>query len=247
MIVAEVGVNWNGSWALAQELILLARECGVGTVKFQLYEVDKLFPDKRIIVSGRNWYELVKKTELTRGQVNELATLCDKLSLEFMASAFDLERLEWLKEVGVQRYKVGTRFKSKEVMEAIAQTGKPVLVSLELYDHEYWRGICQHYFGNRCQFLYCVPNYPTRVWEFQFDRIGFGDNLDTEFQGLSSHYPGIAPALYALAHGAEVVEVHFTKSRLLLGPDQTSSIEPEELKQLVMLASQITALREAQK
>ena len=92
-IVAEIGINWQGDILLAYEMIYTAKTCGADIAKFQLYDVDKLFPDKKIIAQGKNWYEEVKRTQLTREQAFELAEYCRRLGIEFMCSVFDLERL----------------------------------------------------------------------------------------------------------------------------------------------------------
>jgi len=225
-IIAECGINHRGDMKLAREMIDIAKSIGIKIVKFQLYDVDTLFPDKQVIAQDKNWYEEVKKTQLTKEQVFELANYCKQLQIEFMASCFDLERLGWLEEVRVKRHKVATRMnRNMELITAMVETGKEVLLS-----DSTTRFIS--YFPD-FKFLYCIPEYPTPLSKLQLQYVDFKH----EYTGFSSHYPGIEPALFAMARGARIIEVHFCLSRQVIdNPDITSSIEPKELKELVRIA-----------
>lgn len=230
-VVAEVGINHEGDMEMAEGLIRIAATCGANIAKFQLYDVDTLFPDKAIWSEGKNWYNMVKKTQLTQEQVFELAERCSEEGIEFAASAFDIKRLGWLEEIGVKRHKAGTRAaRDQKLLEAMAATGKEVLISLP-----YGEPLGFSLQGN-IKYLYCVPEYPTPLERDYLSKVSFGPK---SFYGLSSHSPGIGHALTSIRMGAKLVEVHlcFTRSKVT-NPDITSSVEPSELEDLVNFANQ---------
>ena len=90
-IIAEIGQNHNGDMGLAREMIFEAAAKGADCAKFQLYDAVALFPKE-----GNPWYEYNLKTEISRSQVDQLAGWCEEANIEFMASVFDLERIDWL-------------------------------------------------------------------------------------------------------------------------------------------------------
>ena len=125
-IIAEIGQNHNGNMELAKKLIQEAKRAGADVAKFQLYEARALFPKE-----GNEWFDYNCKTELSRTQIGMLAEECDKAGIEFMASVFDIERIQWLEDVGMKRYKIASRsIFETGLINAVAATGKPMIVSL---------------------------------------------------------------------------------------------------------------------
>src|SRR3954468_5086707 len=128
-IIAEIGQNHNGDMKMATDLIRAAKDCGADVAKFQMYEARALFPKE-----NNPWYDYNCRTELSRAQVDELANECARLDIEFMASVFDLERVEWLEAIGVKRYKVASRsVRETALVERLVATGKPLIVSLGMW------------------------------------------------------------------------------------------------------------------
>ena len=231
-IIAEIGVNFLGSIDLAKYMIRQAKYCGCSTAKFQLYSVDALFPDKKIMAQGRNWYSEVKRCELSREQVTELATYCDGVGIEFLCSAFDLERLSWLEELHVRRHKIASLMnKNVDYLKAVCQTGKPILISCMPGDYIPFPSSLYSY-------LYCVPHYPTKLRELHFSQISF----PYKYIGFSDHTVGIEAAMVAFAKGAQLVEKHFTLAHDLLGPDHICSATPEEMRRLVGFAGRMSLM-----
>jgi len=232
LVIAECGINHGGNTRIAKEMIRLAKICYADIAKFQLSDVDTLFPDKQIIAQGRNWYDEVKKAQLSKGQVFELADYCRRLGIEFMASACDIERIGWLEEVGVKRYKVSTQMNQDKVLiEAMLKTKKQVLISHGEGYHfpgsvKYW---------NKYTSLYCVPKYPTPLSELQLQYVDFTH----DYTGFSDHTTGIEASMIAMARGARIIEKHFCLKRDNSNPDMVCSIEPSELKQLVQFARKV--------
>ena len=129
-IIAEIGQNHNGDMQIARRLIAEAKAAGAAVAKFQVYDARALFPKE-----GNEWFDYNCKTELSRTDVETLARDCEREGIEFMASVFDVARVAWLEAVGMRRYKLASRsVKDRELIEAVTRTGKPVLVSLGMWD-----------------------------------------------------------------------------------------------------------------
>lgn len=216
-IIAEIGQNHNGDMALARQLIHSAKENGADVAKFQLYDARALFPKE-----GNEWFDYNCKTELSRDQIGELADECRRAGIEFMASVFDVERIAWLEEVGVKRHKIASRsIRDVALIEALVATGKPLLVSLGMWDGA---GFPEIKNAQDVGFLYCVSKYPTPLSDLHFSRVDFD-----AYAGFSDHTIGINASIAAMARGARVLEKHFTLDKAMYGPDHAGSMMPDEL------------------
>lgn len=220
LIIAEIGQNHNGDMEIAKKLISAVKEGGADIAKFQLYDVDSIFPP------SFEWYKEAKKTQLTKEQVLELADWCQKVDIEFMASVFDTERVEWCQEIGMKRYKIASRsIYDEELINAIAGTGKDIIASLGMYQGKEFPQINTR---GKVDFLYCVAKYPTLPEDLNFLEVDFN-----KYSGFSDHTIGIEAALVAMARGAKIIEKHFTLNKKMHGPDHIISMEPQELRQIV--------------
>lgn len=237
LIIAEIGINHMGNMDLLREMVFLARDCGANIAKTQLYDPVKLFPDKKIMVNEKNWYQEVEKTKLTKEQLFHFAEWCREVEIEPMASAFDLERLGWLEDVGVKRHKATHR--NYHLLGDIVRTGKEVFISVpygEIFLLEriaLEQHIAYKEMGN-AKLLYCIPEYPTEL-----NRTRLGSVNWDYYSGFSDHTQGIEASMVAMSRGAQIIEKHFTLDRNLPGPDQICSMEPHELKQLVKFARKV--------
>jgi len=214
LIIAEIGHNFNGDIEEAKKLIWATKENGADIAKFQLYDICT------IKKPGDTHYQELKDSQLTKEQVIELAEECKRAGIEFMASAFDRERVGWLEEIGVKRHKIASRsIYDKDLIKAMEKTGKPLIASLGAWNKPYLPKI------KNCQFLYCL----TRRDIEQFGVRDFPENFDT-LAGFSDHTIGIEYAKEAIKRGAKIIEKHFTFDKNLPGCDQSASMLPEELK-----------------
>lgn len=229
-IVGEAGINWDGDFREAYELIDEIQGAGADLVKFQLYSVDSLFPDKKIIVGGKNYYDIVKKCELSFTQAKELFEYGNHVGIEVFFSVFDTTRVEWCEKIGVKTYKVGARsIKDGFLANRLREIGKPVIVSFPYGETS------QVYLWGFSNWIYCIPVYPTKLKGMDLHVADF-----SLFRGLSEHSPYIEPAIVAVSKGAKIIEKHITLNRSLgIGPDHSSSIEPKELKELVKIVRNI--------
>lgn len=216
-IIAEIGQNHNGDMELARRLIAEAKASGAGVAKFQVYSARDLFPK-----GGNEWFEYNCKTELSRTDVEMLARECQDQGIEFMASVFDVERISWLEAVGARRYKIASRsVRDRALIEAVAETGKPVIVSLGMWDGPSFPKLDV---PGGVGYLYCVSKYPTELADLRFAEVDFD-----RYVGFSDHTIGVDAAMIALSRGARIIEKHFTLDKHMYGPDHSGSMTPSEL------------------
>jgi sialic acid synthase SpsE len=220
-IIAEIGQNHNGDIALAKRLIAEAKAAGASVAKFQVYDARALFPKE-----GNEWYDYNCKTELSRADVDALANECARVGIEFMASVFDVARVAWLEAVGMRRYKIASRsIVDKPLIEAVAATGKRVLVSLGQWNGAAFPPVAA---PGGVDFLYCISKYPTELVDLHLGSVDFA-----RYAGFSDHTIGTAAPMAALARGARIIEKHFTLDKTMYGPDHSGSMTPDELARLV--------------
>lgn len=247
-IIAEIGINHGGNIPLAMLMVEEAKRCGADTVKFQLYDPQKLLNEEDF--TDEDW-RAIKESRLLFSQVALLKRHCDKLEIEFLASAFDLERLGWLEYLKVKRHKLASRsVYNKEYCQAVIDTGKPYLVStgwINIYNplkesptDTYRRlGV---YANKHCSPFYCVSHYPTDLKDIHLYEKMFRSKGGF-YTGFSDHTVGTTSAITALSWGAEVVEKHFTINKTLPGPDQQGSATPEELRFLCQYRDELQQLK----
>lgn len=219
-IIAEIGQNHNGDIELAKRLIGEAKACGADVAKFQLYEARRLFPQE-----NNPWFDYNCTTEISRQQLAELVRECERVGIEFMASVFDTERVAWLEDVGVRRYKIASRsINDRELLDALVATEKPLLVSLGMWHGEEFPLIDT---PAPVDFLYCISKYPTPLEDVHLAAVDFD-----LYSGFSDHTLGITAPMAAFARGARIVEKHFTLDKAMEGPDHAGSMTPDELRTL---------------
>jgi N-acetylneuraminate synthase/N,N'-diacetyllegionaminate synthase len=230
LIIAEIGINHNGNIHLAHELIRQAKICGADVAKFQFYDPEKIFGPNGTYPDKKN-YEFALTVQFNYEQAKVLKKWCDEEGIEFMASVFDIERLEWAESLKVKRHKIASRaVQDKELCNKIFKTKKEAFISLGFWDKKE-----TPYKYERAKYLYCVPKYPCAPEELKLPT----SFLNSVYQGFSDHTMGIEAVLVAVSRGATVIEKHFTLSKGLVGPDHVCSMTPKELKDLSKYAGDI--------
>lgn len=231
-IIAEIGQNHNGDMSLAKELIHAAAENGADIAKFQLFDAKALFPTKE---EGNEWYDYNCSTELGKDDLHLLNEECKKHDIEFMSSAFDVERVGWLEDIGVKRHKLASRsINEPDLIKAVTNTGKPVICSLGLWKKEGFPDIATK---GGMHYLYCVCKYPTPLVDLHLEDITF--DPQNSYSGFSDHTIGITASVVAISRGAQIIEKHFTLDQKMYGPDHEGSMTPDELKQLSAFRDEI--------
>ena len=223
IIIAEIGINYNGYINLAHELIRQAKLCGADIVKFQFYDPDKIFGPHGTYPDKKN-YEFALTVQFNYKQAKTLKQWCDQEGIEFMASVFDSERFEWIESLGVKRHKIASRaVQDKELCRKILKTGKEAFISLG-----FWKGRDVPYKNKNARYLYCVPKYPCEYADIHLP----ASFAKSHYQGFSDHSIGIEVSLVAVAKGAGIIEKHFTLNKGMVGPDHICSMTPQELSDL---------------
>lgn len=224
LCISEIGHNFNGNLRLAKLMIEEAKKCKADIAKFQLYDTDKI---KKFYQSR---YAELKFAELTFEDAKELKNHCDKVGIEFMASSFDPERVEWCEKLGVKRHKLASRsIQDTDIIKAMEKTNKPIIASLGDWNEIEFPKI------KNAQFLYCIAEYPATINSMNFPKHFDGGK---DYTGFSDHTIGMEWAKKAVERGATIIEKHFTLDRSLPGHNQDGSCNPTELKDFVQWVRQ---------
>lgn len=240
-IIAEIGINHCGSLDCARAMILEAKMCGADVAKFQIYVPERVLDLEHPVI--REHWGAIKAAELSLGDTCFLKGICDLAGIEFLASVFHPDRVEWTEEIGMERYKIASRsMYDEDLARAIHATGKPAIISYGYYDgrRDSLRVLDGSYLGTHKihKTLYCVSQYPAPLSETRLsNKFGYGG-----YDGFSDHTVGITASVVAMSLGAKIIEKHFTLDRTLPGPDQVCSIEPDELRRLCDMRDKIEVI-----
>ena len=217
-LIAEAGVCHNGEFGTALKLADAAKDAGADACKFQLFSSRKLWKDDRI-----------KHLELSQIQMIDIAAYCKAIGIEFMCTPFDVESLEFLVKLKVQRIKIASGCLGNfDLLYGAYQTGLPVILSTGMSDLKDIERALDTLAAN-VTLLHCTSSYPCRLEDVNLRAMDtlrkFGYPV-----GLSDHTSGITVPIAAVARGATVIEKHLTLDRRQRGPDNKASIEPREFK-----------------
>jgi sialic acid synthase SpsE len=253
-VIAEAGANHNNSVERAIEMARKAAAAGAWAIKFQLYKADRIsVPD-----SPKYWtdelrtesqYEAFKLSDkLDYAAYAEVAAACRELGIVFFATPFDFGAVEELEEIGVPLYKIASAdITHKPLLEAVAETGKPLLLSTgaatleEVRQAIEWTGLG----SDKLVPLVCTLTYPTPDEDADFARLeSFRRELSPYLCGVSDHTLGADGAWMAAALGAVCIEKHYTLDKSLPDvPDHAISVDPSELAEMVRAGERGATLR----
>jgi N,N'-diacetyllegionaminate synthase len=253
LIIAEIGNNHDGSIGQARALIAAAAEAGVDAVKLQTHiaESEMLPSTPTPPHFDEPRFEFTRRMELTLDEHRALKAFAEEHDLIFFSSPFSVEAVDMLEQLDVQLYKVASgEVSNPPLIERIARTGRPVLVSTGMSgieDIEPAVAILRDA-GSDFGLMQCTSAYPCPP---ELVNLRAMETLKERFDcpvGLSDHTPDIYTSIAAVALGAACVEKHFTLSRRLYGPDHHASLEPADLRRLVEGVRQVEgALGDGQK
>lgn len=248
-IVAEAGVNHNGSVRLAKKLIDAAKNSGADAVKFQMFSAEKLVTKTAAKatyqkkVSGRTQYEMLKKLELSKNDFRALKKYAEKLGIIFLTSPFDEEAVDFLDELSVPAFKIASgELTNLPFLEYVARKNKPIILSTgmsTLREVKEAVDTIKRTANKKIILLHCVSNYPARLDDGNLRAI---QTMKKSFNlpvGYSDHTLGITASIAAAALGACLVEKHVTLDKNLPGPDHKSSVDPDELRELVQRVREV--------
>ena len=237
-IIAEIGSNWEGNLIKAKRIINECKKSGADAVKFQMWRANDLYTDKH-----PNW-EFIKKSEITLEKAKKLKTITDDVGIEFFCSAFYPEAIQILEKLKVKRYKIASRTcllkdpYSLQTLQAKSHTKKPVIISMGMGGDR--KKIEKIFSKNKKTFCYCISEYPTKITKIDWKKA-------IKYDGFSDHTLGITAALiFTMLKKQQntkniLIEKHIKLSDSK-GPDAGSSIDTQELSELIKGIRQIEKL-----
>ena len=242
-IIAEVGLNHNGSMAIAKELIEVAAIAGADAVKFQKRTVEKLAvnsvldaQDDRFPEFGKTYREIREHLEFTFDEYRELKLYAESKGLDFMVTAFDIDAVDFLEELGVSIYKIASHsLTNLELLAYVARLEKATVLSTgmaELKEIDQAVEIFRHH-NTQLSLMHCVSAYPTPLPECNLAMLKVLKDRYGLAVGYSGHELGYLPTVLAVAMGAQLVERHYTLEKSMTGFDHQISLEPDELISMV--------------
>lgn len=244
LIIAEAGVNHNGSLDIAKKLVDKAQKAGADIVKFQTAKLDSLVSEsatmaeyqKRNIGKEESQKDMLRKLLLSFEDFAELSQYCQQVGIQFLSTPFDIESIRFLNDLqDIWKIPSGEITNYPYLME-IARTGKEIIMSTgmcTLNEVSDAYNLLRENGAGKITLLHCTTNYPTPMSDVNLRAML---TLKEEFGcevGYSDHTKGIEIPVAAVALGAKVIEKHFTLDRNMEGPDHKASLEPDELINMV--------------
>lgn len=244
-IIAEAGVNHNGSIEIAKKLVDAAYAAGADAIKFQTFKAEKLVCknaqkaayQKITTANNESQFDMLKKLELTQNMHEILLRYCKEKNIDFLSTPFDCESMKYLIGLGINTIKIPSgEITNYPYLREIGKTKKKVIISTGMSTLEEVRSAIEVLKSNGSEeiiALHCNTEYPTPFRDVNLRAmLTIKGDLNIPV-GYSDHTSGIEVPIAAVALGATVIEKHFTLDRNMEGPDHKASLEPAELKAMV--------------
>ena len=246
-IIAEAGVNHNGSIELAKKLIDVASESGADAVKFQTFKAEKLVSknaqkadyQKQTTNKTESQFDMIKKLELDMDTHKELIAYCKTKNIMFLSTPFDHDSIELLSDLGLEIFKIPSgEIINLPYLRHIGKLNKKVILSTGMADIGEIEDALDILISagtkkENITVLHANTMYPTPMEDVNLKAmVTIGNTFDIGF-GYSDHTLGIEVDIAAVAMGACCIEKHFTLDKTMEGPDHKASLEPDELKAMV--------------
>jgi sialic acid synthase SpsE len=242
-VIAEAGLNHNGSVEIAKKLIDLAAEAGADAVKFQKRTVDNLAvkstldaPDNRFPEFGNTYREIREHLELDMEEYKILKEHAENQDLDFLCTAFDPEAVDFLEELDIDIYKLASHSATNiQLLKYLAKKGKQSIMSTGMADLSEIDTAVQIFQKHKTPLilLHCVSAYPTPIDECNLNMINVLKERFNLPTGYSGHELGYLPTLTAVSMGAVVIERHYTLDNDMSGFDHKMSLNPENFKSML--------------
>lgn len=251
-IIAEIGVNHNGSVSLAKKLIKHAKQAGADFVKFQCYSTNNLVTPRaekakyqKKFNKSETQKQMLEKYELSEKDFMILQHYCKKIGIKFLASVFDVKSYKLIKKIGLNIIKIPSgELNNFELIEQIAKGKKEIILSTGMASFAEI-GNTIKYLKKRIQkeltVLHCISSYPTKPNQVQIKNMLEIKKKFNVKVGFSDHTDSFEAAISATVLGAAVIEKHLTLNKKMRGPDHSSSLNPAEFFNFVQ------SIRDAEK
>lgn len=244
-VIAEAGVNHNGSLELALELVRKAKEAGVDCVKFQTFKASQIVTPTapkanyqlQVTDVKESQYEMLEKLQLERPDYVKIIDLCKELDIQFLSTPYNKEDADFLETLGVDSYKIASgQLVELPFLAHVAKKGKPIIISTGMADlAEVYEGVqtIREAGNDQIVLLQCTTNYPSRLEDANILAMNaMQDALNIQI-GYSDHVENNYACYAAVARGACLIEKHFTLDRNMDGPDHSSSLDVVGFTELV--------------
>lgn len=248
-IIAEAGVNHDGSVDKAKKMIKVAAQAGADAIKFQTFKAqaivttDAVKADYQIITSGQKetQLEMLKKYELSYKDHELLIEECKLNNIEFLSTPFDLSAVDMLVKMGINKWKIASgEITNLPLLRKIASLDQEIILSTGMADLDEIQAALNVFkdseiFFNKITVLHCNTQYPTPLEDVNLNAMKtIKDTFSGIHVGYSDHTQGIEVAVAAASLGATIIEKHFTLDKNLPGPDHKASLEPKELDAMIL-------------
>lgn len=238
-VIAEAGINHNGTFSIAKKMIDMAKKAGADCIKFQTHIVEEEMTKTNILpgkISKTPLWDIIKNCELTEVEESKLNDYCKEKKILFMSTPFSIPAVDRLEKLKMKGYKIGSgELTNIPFLKYIAKKGKPVILSSGMSNLNEIKSavILFKNFKIPLALLQTTSEYPCDYKDVNLGVIETYKKLFNIPVGISDHSLGIYTALGAVAKGACIVEKHVTLDKKMPGPDQKLSLEPQELVELV--------------
>lgn len=244
-IIAEAGVNHNGSIEIAKKLVDEAKNSGADCIKFQTFIaeniVSKIAKQAKYQVENigkeESQLDMIKKLELSFSDFEQLEIYCKEKNIDFMSTAFDFDSIDFLSKFDMKYWKIPSgEITNLPYLVKIAKLNKDIILSTGMSTVEDIKNAVDVLRNNNAKSIYilhCTTQYPTPFEDVNLRAmLSIRDEFLCEV-GYSDHTKGIEVPIAAVAMGAKIIEKHFTLDKNMVGPDHKASLEPYELKNMI--------------
>lgn len=243
-VIAEVGVNHNGSFELACKLVDVAKAAGADCIKFQTFKSKNLVSRnaqkaeyQRKTTGEGSQVEMLKALELSFDEFRDLKAYCDSVGIAFLSTPFDFDSIQFLNSIDMPFWKIPSgEITDYPYLVALARTGKPIVLSTGMSDMDDIAAAIRVLRENGAadiKLLHCNTEYPTPFEDVNLRAMMTMRNAFGLEVGYSDHTKGIEVPVAAVAMGATIIEKHITLDRNMEGPDHRASLEPDELTAMI--------------
>ena len=231
-VVAEAGINHNGSMSIPKQMIESAAKCGCDAVKFQTIFPEELFTS----LNNPELFEMAKSWNFTKKQHIELKNLCEELKIDFFSTPFGLKSAKLLVDIDVKMIKIASgELNNHELIGYISKKHIPIILSTGFSTLSEISQTVELIKSEKCPFaiLHCNASYPTPIEDLNLVNIQHLKTIFNTTIGFSDHSIGNEGSLAAVSLGAKIIEKHFTLDTKMPGPDQELSSDPKEFSDLI--------------
>lgn len=240
LIIAEIGMNHNGSIENAFKLIDQSKDAGADIVKFQLRHMDQIYSAKSIKennsdLSTQYTLDNLKKFQLSNDDYKKIFNYCTQIDLDWICTPWDKKSVDLLEELNCPAYKIASAdFTNIDLIDYVLKTKKDLILSTGMSTEDEIKMVINHLKESENNFavLHCNSTYPTPFKDINLNYLNTFSKLNVLF-GYSGHERGIAVSIAAVAMGAKIIERHITLDRNMEGTDHAASLEVQEFTEMV--------------